>query len=195
MPQRTTRSTVVLLLAVLAFVVSSAAPAMAKPSGHSHSSGGTLHVKAYTKKDGTYVAPHDRHAPTSHGSAGASSTTEDHPARETHSKETHLASGETRDNHGRIVRSEEAKHAFEAQTGFPHGLAMSSITSFRSRAAAPTLPRTCSGRPWPRLRRRTNGNARAAINRDQRFPTVFRWVLAIHALALLRRPRTLSGMS
>jgi len=31
------------------------------------------------------------------------------------------ASGVARDSHGRIVRSEAAKHAFEVQSGYPHG--------------------------------------------------------------------------
>lgn len=41
------------------------AAASAKGSGHSggHSKGGDVHVHGYTKKDGTYVAPHERSAP------------------------------------------------------------------------------------------------------------------------------------
>lgn len=32
-------------------------------SGSHHSSGGDVHVHGYTKKNGTYVAPHERSAP------------------------------------------------------------------------------------------------------------------------------------
>jgi hypothetical protein len=38
-------------------------------------------------------------------------------ARTTH----HKSSSATRDSHGRIARSEAAKHEFEVQTGYPHG--------------------------------------------------------------------------
>ncbi len=54
-----------ILLAVVALTFSM--PRFAKGGGHSHMpSSGTgakashTHVKGYTKKDGTYVAPHDR---------------------------------------------------------------------------------------------------------------------------------------
>lgn len=39
--------------------------ALAAPSKSSGSSGGTVHVNGYTRKDGTYVAPHERTAPNS----------------------------------------------------------------------------------------------------------------------------------
>jgi hypothetical protein len=65
------KSTFLVLLAMLF----SAAPSWAQRGGHGggghssgRSSGGssggqTVHVRGYTKKDGTYVAPHDRRAP------------------------------------------------------------------------------------------------------------------------------------
>ena len=64
------------------------------------------HVKGYTKKDGTHVAPHERKAPQpksgNQKTSGASSTA-------------------AHDTRGRIARSETAKHAFEVQTGYPNG--------------------------------------------------------------------------
>ena len=82
----------------------------------------TVHVRGYTRKDGTYVAPHDRSAPgtairglstTSIGSAGR-------PYRK-----NYLAPGSSfhpsvqRDSHGRIKRSRFAKAAFERQLPCP----------------------------------------------------------------------------
>jgi hypothetical protein len=85
----------------------------AKGSTKGSGSGGkTVHVKGYTKKDGTYVAPHDRSAPGTKASTGQ-------PTTSTMPKAT--SSTATRDAHGRIIRSEAAKHQFEAQTGYPHG--------------------------------------------------------------------------
>lgn len=42
-------------------------------SGSSHSSGGSVHVKGYTRKDGTYVSPHDRSLPGTASHSGSSS--------------------------------------------------------------------------------------------------------------------------
>jgi hypothetical protein len=72
----------------------------------------TVHVKGYTKKDSTYVRPHDRKPPEtkSHG------TTKE--TKETHSKPS---SAVERDEHGRIQRSDAARRAFARQTGYPNG--------------------------------------------------------------------------
>ena len=78
------------LAVALAFLVAPAVSAEQKKS---------VHVKGYTKKDGTYVPPHDRKAPP----AATSSTTAE------------------RDEKGRIQRSDAAKHAFARSTGYPNG--------------------------------------------------------------------------
>jgi hypothetical protein len=58
----------------------------------------TVHVKGHTRKDGTYVPPHDRK-----------------------SKRTKTSATATRDERGRIQRSAAARHAFARQTGYPNG--------------------------------------------------------------------------
>lgn len=72
----------------------------------------TVHVKAYTKKDGTTVKAHDRQAPTSKAEKKTSAA---------QSRPKSSSSTVTRSTHGRIQRSEASKHQFEAQSGYPHG--------------------------------------------------------------------------
>jgi hypothetical protein len=86
--------------------------------GSSRSNGSTcksncIHVEGYYRKDGTFIAPHTRHAP---GTAPART-------RETQLAYSHIASGfvGARDVHGRIIRSEAAKREFMRETGYPHG--------------------------------------------------------------------------
>ena len=74
--------------------------AASRRSASSPSGTKTVHVKGYTKKDGTTVAAHERKAPKTR-------TTATTPA--------------SRDTHGRIRRSAAAKHQFETQSGYPHG--------------------------------------------------------------------------
>lgn len=59
------------------------------------------HVKGYTKKDGTYVAPHEQKERAKH--------------------ETPAPTSVARDKDGKIQRSEAARHAFARQTGYPNG--------------------------------------------------------------------------
>jgi hypothetical protein len=81
-----------------------------KGSGASKGGGTkTVHVKGDTKKNGTYVAPHESRASSTKGSK-----------REPSSRAGELASP-TRDERGRIQRSAAARHAFARQTGFPNG--------------------------------------------------------------------------
>jgi hypothetical protein len=99
--------------AVLVFFVTlglSLAPAPVDASKGSKS-GGTkaVHVKGYTKKNGTYVAPHESRASSTKGTK-----------REPSLRAGALASP-TRDERGRIQRSAGARHAFAHQTGFPNG--------------------------------------------------------------------------
>ena len=114
------RSRRLLLISGLAFLVAAC--------------GYATHVRGYTRKDGTYVAPHERRASThagSHSYAGSSSYSGYSHARRTR---TSLSSGYTdytshyatgyvgaRDEHGRIVRSEAAKREFMRTSGYPHG--------------------------------------------------------------------------
>jgi cytoskeletal protein RodZ len=90
----------------------------------------TVHVKGYTKKDGTHVAAHERKAPKSSGGETTSSTSKQKhgetssTSTETKSKATTpttSSSGVARDKNGRIARSGTAKHDFEKASGYPHG--------------------------------------------------------------------------
>jgi hypothetical protein len=87
----------------------------------------TVHVKGYTKKDGTHVAAHERKAPESSGGATSSTSKKksgDGNPTSTKAKATpttSTSSGVARSKDGRIARSVAAKHEFEKATGFPHG--------------------------------------------------------------------------
>ena len=108
-----------LLLAVLVVLALGASPAIARP--YNSSSGGqrTVHVKTYTKKDGTVVEAHDRKAPTPKADA-ATSAPKDKAATPTRAATT-TAGTVAHDSQGRILRSEAAKRAFEVSTGYPRG--------------------------------------------------------------------------
>jgi hypothetical protein len=69
-----------------------------------------VHVRSYTRKDGTVVKSHTRSYPKT-------------KARKSRPRSLHTRSYSTggRDSHGRIKRSEAAKHEFMKQTGYPHG--------------------------------------------------------------------------
>jgi hypothetical protein len=81
-----------------------------------------VHVRGYTRKDGTYVAPYDRSAP---GTAGSSSDTADIATRSGPYRKDFIAEGYSphasvqRDKHGKIKRSGAAKSAFERQSPCP----------------------------------------------------------------------------
>ena len=111
-----------LLACLFALLLAFPSPAFGKPpSSHPNSASSapkTVHVKGYTRKDGTYVQGHDRKAPESQGSKTGESGTKTGKSTVTSSS---TGTAAKRDSNGRIVRSEEAKHAFETQTGFPHG--------------------------------------------------------------------------
>jgi hypothetical protein len=83
-------------------------------SAHGGSVRGPVHVQGYYRKNGTYVQPHTRHLP---------GTTPKVVSYQSHVDQTHIASGYVgaRDENGRIVRSEAAKHDFWRMTGYPHG--------------------------------------------------------------------------
>jgi hypothetical protein len=83
-----------------------------------------VHVKGYTKKNGTYVAPYDRAYPGSgktsaspksgSGSSGSSGSTGSASGSGSSS-----GSGVTRDSHGKIKRSAAAKDIFKRQHPCP----------------------------------------------------------------------------
>ena len=72
----------------------------------------TVHVKSYTRKDGTVVRAHDRSAP---GTKKYSS-----PSVYKGTKAVRCATC-PRDSHEKIKRSESAKKEFMRQNGYPHG--------------------------------------------------------------------------
>ena len=76
----------------------------------------TVHVKEYTRKDGTTVKAHDRRAPEEH--ATATTTTAQASAGQWPAQS---AIAVERDTDGRIKRSAAAKGDFMRQTGYPHG--------------------------------------------------------------------------
>ena len=108
------------LLSALAVCVLLASPAVAgKGGGHAKSSGGSkigsVHVKSYTKKNGTTVAAHTRSSP---GSAKTAKSGDPKPAPRAKAA---TSGAVARTANGKIARSEAAKHQFEQQTGFPKG--------------------------------------------------------------------------
>jgi hypothetical protein len=82
---RTSRGCLVSLAILILFGVALAAQ-IASAGGHrsgSHSSGGTVHVSSYYRKDGTYVHSYDRAAPGS--GSGSYSGSGSHPGSSSHS--------------------------------------------------------------------------------------------------------------
>jgi hypothetical protein len=75
--------------------------------------GKTVHVKEYTKKDGTKVAAHDRKAPDSKA--------ENPPKTQNPPAAAPERASVPRDAKGKIQRSDAARHAFARQTGYPNG--------------------------------------------------------------------------
>ena len=116
---------IALLLAILLALtaVSYASHGSSRPSStttsskkKSSSSDKTVHVRGYYRKDGTYVAPHDRRPPGSAPPASSSSPAS--RGRSTSYRRDYVADGYTahpsvqRDKHGRIKRSRSARSAF-----------------------------------------------------------------------------------
>jgi len=85
-----------------------------------------VHVRGYTRKNGTYVAPHERAAP---GTATPRyySTPREYRAPRVKTETPYTSSKAApsgsvrRGANGRIERSESARHQFMTQTGYPHG--------------------------------------------------------------------------
>lgn len=87
----------------------------------------TVHVREYTRKDGTVVHAHERSAPRSKSPATTTTTQPIYmPAPATTTATATQASPTTttqiaRDENGRIKRSQAARHSFMILTGFPKG--------------------------------------------------------------------------
>ncbi len=93
-------------------------------SSSSKSSGSkTVHVKGYTRKDGTYVPPYDRSAPGSGSSERSSSGSRSSSSPESSDSSIFVTRSRTigteRDTHGKIKRSAFAKHEFMASHPCP----------------------------------------------------------------------------
>jgi len=93
----------------------------------------TVHVKGYTKKDGTKVKPHDRKAPKTEGTSDEKKSKTKAPKTTKTPKAPKVSLASTsgtrsdrcdncdRDEHGKIVHSGKAKDGFKRATGYPHG--------------------------------------------------------------------------
>ena len=115
----------------------STTPHLAIPdNGHQDFGGGRsaspvpqVHVRGYLRKDGTYVAPHERSIPGSGTSEGSSSrgSTNPHLTSSGASGGSHsdFSQGLQRDERGRIKRSEAAKDSFKRQHPCPSTSRMS----------------------------------------------------------------------
>ena len=83
----------------------------AHTSSSKANSGKTVHVRSYTRKDGTVVQGYDR-------AASGTKSTKTTPPR---SSSSSTSAPIERDARGRIKRSVAAKDEFERETGYPHG--------------------------------------------------------------------------
>jgi hypothetical protein len=80
----------------------------------------SVHVRGYTRKNGTYVAPYDRSAPGTAGPTSSSSIGTPHTYRKDYVAQGYAPhSSVQRDQHGKIKRSSAAKSAFERQAPCP----------------------------------------------------------------------------
>jgi hypothetical protein len=116
-----------LALMFAALVLLTPLPILANSSSHSsHKSsdnaGKTEHVSGYHRKDGTYVAPYDRHPAGTAPHPGDVSTSQYAPVPY---QKGYLTPGYTadalvtRDSHGKIKRSGAAKDAFKRENPCP----------------------------------------------------------------------------
>jgi hypothetical protein len=118
-------------LTTILFILCLAVPsALAQRSGRSSgrsssssksksSSSKTVHVKGYTRKDGTYVAPYDRAAPGTASTSTASTSATPAASSSSSSRSSSGSNGNgrcescPRDKNGKIKRSKEATRAFQ----------------------------------------------------------------------------------
>ena len=122
----------VLLLAPLSLLAKSSGHLSSKHTSSKDSAGKTEHVNGYYRKDGTYVAPYDRHPAgtalheTTNGASTSSHSS--HPtgiSSYTPYNKDHLAFGYPShpsvqyDKHGKIKRSKSAKNEFKREHSCP----------------------------------------------------------------------------
>lgn len=142
------RPAIILCVLLCSFAFTTNAQHSGSHPAHSHSSHApkskstknkSVHVRGYTRKDGTYVAPYDRSAPDTTGSSridGTNPAAHGYTPPDTTGSSTidvsklpyrkgYVANGYAlhssvqRDNHGKIKRSKAARSAFERQTPCP----------------------------------------------------------------------------
>ena len=102
----------ILILAAIFLALSLRMPAFAE---------GSVHVRGYTRKDGTYVAPHTRSAPHSSSSSHSEPSAAIPRSRpKFDSGGHHRAVGVERDSRGRIKRSSSARESFLQSHGLTH---------------------------------------------------------------------------
>jgi hypothetical protein len=119
----------------------------------SSSSGKTVHVKGYTRKDGTYVPPYDRAAPGTAGNTRSNSTgnstrsSESGASVRTASRSRRVESATARDKNGKIKRSAFAKHEFMLM----HPCPITGLTSGKCRGYVidHINPLACGGADMP----------------------------------------------
>lgn len=181
------RSTIPVMFFVRRFLGASLLAVLVGPALMQAASG---HVRGYTRRNGTYVAPHYRSAPRSHGSIGYLSPrartyrysqprTYRPPRAKTYSyrysaprstsrrslpkwRGPGSASCPTcrRDSRGRFVRS-GAAHRFMRQTGYPHGRPGYVVDH--------VIPLACGGRDDPsNMQWQTVSGARAKDRSERR---------------------------
>lgn len=120
---RALRSSAIAIVVCVALVLAAVPSRMFAASASASQK--TVHVKEYTKKDGTVVKAHDRKAPGSSDTAATPKPAKAAESRPTpppvaHASRTRCQDCD-RDEHGKIVRSQDAKRAFMRATGFPNG--------------------------------------------------------------------------
>jgi len=112
-----------LSLSFILGVLLAAAPLPAQRGGHSgRSYSGHSHSSASPRAQAVPRAP-SYHAPKARSSPPHVPGVSAPRARATHPRTPSLSTPGARDRRGRIKRSEDAKRAFERQTGHPHGWA------------------------------------------------------------------------
>lgn len=113
---RPSRCLLLIVSLYLALCGSAFAQRKADSSSHSsthssskNSTAKTVHVRSYTKKDGTVVRSHNRRPPGSKDVASQAVV------------RSSASTAALRDSNRRIKRSAAAKEAFERESGYPHG--------------------------------------------------------------------------
>jgi hypothetical protein len=110
------------LVACLLWLVVASQP-LAAQRHSSGRSGGSTHVRGYTRHDGTYVHPYTRSAPRSYATPRSYAAPRAHAAPRAYTTPRSYTAPRNgpRDSRGRMHRSREAKDEFLRRTGYPRG--------------------------------------------------------------------------